>query len=354
MLDAILERLVEREEPLASIVAAGFDREVVARIDRLLNIAEYKRRQAAPGVKVTRREFRPRPPLSDHQPVSRYRQAVARTRRRAGVARRPRIGGGVRRLKSSRRRDARSDPPSGSICCRSHGTGGWLPPRWWRRSGSRWLARCSRERCAFLAERGNRFRLRHLLRALLGDDDVALLFGGGLIVDVLQRVGPGLSGRLARAGRVELLAVAERIRRRCIGLAVDRHRRVHVFAGVAVAVQRGVRGRAQRLAGLFVVGEAARARWRTRSGNRRRRSCGHKRCGRFRIAAPRRRRGRAGADLPPPNRLFEKAARAGRHVGILRPAIVLGQRGQHRAALIVAIAARSRRTRRRAAARGCW
>jgi NAD+ synthase len=57
MLDAILERLVEREEPLASIVAAGFDREVVARIDRLLNIAEYKRRQAAPGVKVTTRNF---------------------------------------------------------------------------------------------------------------------------------------------------------------------------------------------------------------------------------------------------------------------------------------------------------
>ena len=57
ILDAILERLVEREEPLASIVAAGFDREVVARIDRLLNIAEYKRRQAAPGVKVTRKNF---------------------------------------------------------------------------------------------------------------------------------------------------------------------------------------------------------------------------------------------------------------------------------------------------------
>jgi NAD+ synthase len=57
VLDAVLERLVEREEPLASIVAAGFDREVVARIDRLLNIAEYKRRQAAPGVKVTRRNF---------------------------------------------------------------------------------------------------------------------------------------------------------------------------------------------------------------------------------------------------------------------------------------------------------
>jgi NAD+ synthase len=57
MLDAILERLVEREEPLAAIVAAGFDREVVTRIDRLLNIAEYKRRQAAPGVKVTQKNF---------------------------------------------------------------------------------------------------------------------------------------------------------------------------------------------------------------------------------------------------------------------------------------------------------
>jgi NAD+ synthase len=57
MLDGILERLVEREMPLADIVAAGFDRDVVARIDRLLNIAEYKRRQAAPGVKVTEKNF---------------------------------------------------------------------------------------------------------------------------------------------------------------------------------------------------------------------------------------------------------------------------------------------------------
>ncbi|MGY4259184.1 NAD+ synthase [Bradyrhizobium sp. USDA 4516] len=57
VLDAILERLVEREEPLATIIEAGFDRDVVARVDRLLNIAEYKRRQAAPGVKVTRKNF---------------------------------------------------------------------------------------------------------------------------------------------------------------------------------------------------------------------------------------------------------------------------------------------------------
>ncbi|MCC8964559.1 NAD+ synthase [Bradyrhizobium sp. Pear76] len=57
VLDAILERLVEREEPLATIIEAGFNPDVVTRIDRLLNIAEYKRRQAAPGVKVTRKNF---------------------------------------------------------------------------------------------------------------------------------------------------------------------------------------------------------------------------------------------------------------------------------------------------------
>ncbi len=57
VLDAILQRLVEREQPSASIIEEGFDRETVTRIDRLLNIAEYKRRQAAPGVKVTRKNF---------------------------------------------------------------------------------------------------------------------------------------------------------------------------------------------------------------------------------------------------------------------------------------------------------
>jgi NAD+ synthase len=57
VLDAILERLVEREEPIADIVAAGFARDTVLRVDRMLNLAEYKRRQAAPGVKVTLRNF---------------------------------------------------------------------------------------------------------------------------------------------------------------------------------------------------------------------------------------------------------------------------------------------------------
>jgi NAD+ synthase len=57
VLDAILERLVEREEPIANIIEAGFDRETVLKIARMLDLAEYKRRQSAPGVKVTLRNF---------------------------------------------------------------------------------------------------------------------------------------------------------------------------------------------------------------------------------------------------------------------------------------------------------
>ena len=57
VLDRILERLVEREESTTSIVAAGFDRETVMKIERMLYLAEYKRRQAAPGVKVTLKNF---------------------------------------------------------------------------------------------------------------------------------------------------------------------------------------------------------------------------------------------------------------------------------------------------------
>jgi len=57
VLDAILGRLVEGEESVAAIVADGYERETVMRVERLLNVAEYKRRQAAPGVKVTMKNF---------------------------------------------------------------------------------------------------------------------------------------------------------------------------------------------------------------------------------------------------------------------------------------------------------
>lgn len=57
ILDDILECLVEKEMPIKDIVAKGHDPETVARIEHLLYIAEYKRRQAPPGVKLTRRNF---------------------------------------------------------------------------------------------------------------------------------------------------------------------------------------------------------------------------------------------------------------------------------------------------------
>jgi NAD+ synthase len=56
-LDDILECLVEHEMPVAEIVARGHDEETVRRVWRMLDRAEYKRRQAPPGVKITRRAF---------------------------------------------------------------------------------------------------------------------------------------------------------------------------------------------------------------------------------------------------------------------------------------------------------
>ncbi|AZO23381.1 MULTISPECIES: NAD+ synthase [unclassified Mesorhizobium] len=57
VLDDILECLVENEMGVDDIVARGHDRATVARVEHLLYIAEYKRRQAAPGVKITRKNF---------------------------------------------------------------------------------------------------------------------------------------------------------------------------------------------------------------------------------------------------------------------------------------------------------
>ena len=56
-LDDILEGLVEREQTVAEISARGHELTLVKRIQHMLYIAEYKRRQAAPGVKITRKNF---------------------------------------------------------------------------------------------------------------------------------------------------------------------------------------------------------------------------------------------------------------------------------------------------------
>ncbi len=57
VLDDILEGLVEREMSVAEIIDKGHDKDVVKKIEHLLYIAEYKRRQAAPGIKITSRNF---------------------------------------------------------------------------------------------------------------------------------------------------------------------------------------------------------------------------------------------------------------------------------------------------------
>jgi NAD+ synthase len=57
VLDAILEGLVEGEKSVDTLVVDGFDRALVLRVWRLLDRAEYKRRQAPPGVKITPRAF---------------------------------------------------------------------------------------------------------------------------------------------------------------------------------------------------------------------------------------------------------------------------------------------------------
>ena len=57
VLDAILEGLVEREASVADLVGEGFDRNTVKKVENLLYISEYKRFQAAPGTRLTKRAF---------------------------------------------------------------------------------------------------------------------------------------------------------------------------------------------------------------------------------------------------------------------------------------------------------
>ena len=56
-LDLILRRLIEDEASVAEIIAEGVDADTVRRVQHLLYVAEYKRRQAAPGVKISAKNF---------------------------------------------------------------------------------------------------------------------------------------------------------------------------------------------------------------------------------------------------------------------------------------------------------
>jgi NAD+ synthase len=57
VLDAVLHGLVEEELAASEVVARGFAPDLVSRVERLLYVAEYKRRQAPPGVKLGPRNF---------------------------------------------------------------------------------------------------------------------------------------------------------------------------------------------------------------------------------------------------------------------------------------------------------
>ncbi|GAC1383509.1 MAG: NAD+ synthase [Ktedonobacteraceae bacterium] len=57
VLDPILKAYVEEDRSFSEILAMGFDQKIVERVMRLVDISEYKRRQAPPGVKITTRAF---------------------------------------------------------------------------------------------------------------------------------------------------------------------------------------------------------------------------------------------------------------------------------------------------------
>ena len=59
VLDAIIEKLVEERRSVEETVASGLDRATVERVARLIQMSEYKRRQMAPGLIVTRKAFGP-------------------------------------------------------------------------------------------------------------------------------------------------------------------------------------------------------------------------------------------------------------------------------------------------------
>jgi len=57
ILDPILKAYVEDDVTIDQIIAMGFDRDIVTKVARLVDRSEYKRRQTAPGIKITPRDF---------------------------------------------------------------------------------------------------------------------------------------------------------------------------------------------------------------------------------------------------------------------------------------------------------
>ena len=114
LLDRILEAYVERDQGRDEMVAAGLPGDVVDEVIRLVDRSEYKRRQAAPGIRITPTRLRPRPPAADHQPLRRL-TAPSGSRRRSDRHRH--LGEGA----ECARRRRRSRPARPRCCGRGGG-----------------------------------------------------------------------------------------------------------------------------------------------------------------------------------------------------------------------------------------
>ena len=320
VLDPILERLVEREEPIASIVAAGFDRDIVVRVERMLNIAEYKRRQAAPGVKVTLKNFG----RDRRYPITnRFRDpgTPLPAPDASLVTGKPAKSEAVDFASQRDRQKGRSDRAHGAL-----GAVGFA-----RRFRDRPAAERRRLRARIGADRlavGADARLRQPLGILLGHDHVArrhrLVGPAGL-----ERLGPAFARPAATAGRIERLAIAERGRQFGVEPAVERDRLRHFLAGIVIGVELRLpppgtcAGRSPRRRGNDPA-------WsRTKSGNRSRRRCARRWCGRCRPFA---RTARRHAAAIAAEQAVEEAALLALQRGgpVLRTAAIVAERDQQR------------------------
>ena len=114
LLDRILEAYVERDQGREEMIAAGMPAEIVDEVIRLVDRSEYKRRQAAPGIRITPRAFGKRPPPADHQPLRRLALSAAAGRRSSSAPGRR----ACRRRRGPRR-------PRPRWCGRGGGRGRW-------------------------------------------------------------------------------------------------------------------------------------------------------------------------------------------------------------------------------------
>ena len=118
VLDPILDGYIEDDLGREALVLRGFDARDVDRVIALVDRAEYKRRQAPPGIKITDQGLRARPAGADHQPLRRLSAARALA---AHAARPSRATG-----RTGARRRLTSPPPRPRSC----GRGGAPAPAW--------------------------------------------------------------------------------------------------------------------------------------------------------------------------------------------------------------------------------